>query len=684
MDIESLIPGIEGIPEAGTKYQFAGNGVDNEFTLPVTPYNKDAIEVHVKQLYVHSTDYELAGDVVVLNDPPPALDAGEAYNVEIKVTLTTLNGYVNANRVSFEGENLDDILEKGKPLSNYAQLRSYEGNATQVRITDPGIAGFFYYDPLDTTSVDNGGTVIVSGSKRWKRVFDGAVNVKWFGAVEDYTVVSRAVDFCFSNGYVLEWTGDPRVTTETVQHLHDVAHIGEGVLQRGSDIFNVQQKRGSGLTNTIYVNPTGNDLNDGISALQPVATLARAIQIVSIYDANGAWKIKCSAGNVGSFSISSLYPDQRIEIEGVPTTHPNVPATIIDGGGAGGRGVDVATGLNVRLKDILIRNYPTGTAMVANGARLTGINVHVYNCLNGCSIVNGAFVAFTGGIWDGNLLGGDGFESFYASQHDFTQVSADPLTHALTIKRFARGMLINEGAQGHIDNVNLTDNTLAGLNIKRGAGAINTKTIVLLRNYIGILAENNGWYSNGIVYGTGTDSNGENVRTVGSAPELRYLTEDTLSRTVRKIQTSGMVTHTGTTENTELFSSIPIPAWVYSPQSGHVWILDIFGKFTAPSTGETTIGVHMNNGYVGVLCGEIVLPAGSTTFELKCTTHKDTNNTHHVIFHGLINGMAPILKYDTFGFDLIGKESIVEVYAQLSNAGDSLNRKITLSSTHGG
>lgn len=208
MDIESLIPGIEGIPEAGTKYQFAGNGVNTIFTLPVTPYNKDAIEVHVKQLYVHSSDYTLVGDVVTLNEAPPALDAGETHNVEIKVTLTTLNGYVDANRVSFEGENLDDILEKSKPFSNYAQLRTYSGNATQVRITDPGIAGFFYLDGVTTTTTeDNGGIVICApsvGAKRWKRVFEGAVNVRWFGAKglvteSAHIAIQKAIDYCVIN-----------------------------------------------------------------------------------------------------------------------------------------------------------------------------------------------------------------------------------------------------------------------------------------------------------------------------------------------------------------------------------------------------------------------------------------------------------------------------------------------------
>lgn len=51
-------------------------------------------------------------------------------------------------------------------------------------VTDQGQSGHFYYDPSDTTSPDNTGTVIVSSSgARFKRFLEnGELNVQWFGA----------------------------------------------------------------------------------------------------------------------------------------------------------------------------------------------------------------------------------------------------------------------------------------------------------------------------------------------------------------------------------------------------------------------------------------------------------------------------------------------------------------------
>lgn len=53
-----------------------------------------------------------------------------------------------------------------------------------VNITDKRQEGTFVYDPTDSATPDNGGTVLVDGYKRrWKRAYKGAIEIEWFGAV---------------------------------------------------------------------------------------------------------------------------------------------------------------------------------------------------------------------------------------------------------------------------------------------------------------------------------------------------------------------------------------------------------------------------------------------------------------------------------------------------------------------
>jgi hypothetical protein len=53
-------------------------------------------------------------------------------------------------------------------------------------ITDAGREGIFFYDSKDVSTPDNGGTVVVNGSKRYKRIYSGPLDVKWFGAKSDW------------------------------------------------------------------------------------------------------------------------------------------------------------------------------------------------------------------------------------------------------------------------------------------------------------------------------------------------------------------------------------------------------------------------------------------------------------------------------------------------------------------
>jgi len=76
-------------------------------------------------------------------------------------------------------------------IGTYATLQAYSGARTSYYVRGSaadldGGAGLFRVDASDTTSADNGGSIIVdASSRRWKRDDIGSVNVLWFGAVGD-------------------------------------------------------------------------------------------------------------------------------------------------------------------------------------------------------------------------------------------------------------------------------------------------------------------------------------------------------------------------------------------------------------------------------------------------------------------------------------------------------------------
>lgn len=108
-----------------------------------------------------------------------------------------------------ELENVGGIGLVGTAL--YSDIRNYKGDSTIIScrgiVADyDGGEGTFQMDSSDTTSEDNGGTILVDPlGRRWKRRYSGDVDIRWFGCKPDgvtdnYEPLNRAIQWACTSG----------------------------------------------------------------------------------------------------------------------------------------------------------------------------------------------------------------------------------------------------------------------------------------------------------------------------------------------------------------------------------------------------------------------------------------------------------------------------------------------------
>ena len=116
------------------------------------------------------------------------------YRVESGQLVEIIQPVISSALIGYEDKSVQDVLDTMRPIANYSALRSYTGRAKAVRITDSVFAGLFILDAADTTTADNGGTVIVDGSgRRWKRQVQSVILASWFNVVPESPDVSDAL-----------------------------------------------------------------------------------------------------------------------------------------------------------------------------------------------------------------------------------------------------------------------------------------------------------------------------------------------------------------------------------------------------------------------------------------------------------------------------------------------------------
>lgn len=294
----------------------------------------------------------------------------------------------------------------GQDLQDYAALRAYTGLAKRIYITGllvtkkpAGIAGVFQHDPTDTTSADNGGTIIVDASgRRWKRDHStGWVNVQWFGAtgkgvVDDAPAIQLAINYLGSiGGGILFFPNGAYFVNQQINITNPRINF-RGTGRRGvyPGVY-VPDEYG---ISTIFAKPThpgpnmfrffSNTINAlaGFSAEDIAFTMQASAPVATI---------DCFGWDMGHFQYDFLF--NRVSIH-----YFNAPFNVYKTGAL----TDQQAALRIRDSNINQNNWiakTTGTNTTWNGFELTGCNA-------GQNIMGGVDIKATGAVIHNNILEG--------------------------------------------------------------------------------------------------------------------------------------------------------------------------------------------------------------------------------------------------------------------------------------
>jgi|GEM_PF-5460971 len=307
------------------------------------------------------------------------------------------------------------------------------------------------------------------------------VSVKDFGAVgdgstDDRFAIQAAVTYANSTGDYLYWPdGTYHMATDSVNNLHDVVHIGPGLITRVDSTFCPGQWLGDNASavNRIYVNRNGNSTNDGLTPTKPISTLQGAITAIckkrnfltckwEIVMAPGVY---ATGGKIPN-NIKSVFPFSIVGSDAME--HPNVPATIIGPAtNASGTGI-FSESCDLTVKFIRFQNLNgsvSSSGIWVNRHIIETENVHFNNCYYGVTGQSHAVLNIKGGIFEncGYLSGdtakatGHAIRSIFLCKWEVGKQNAGDLSFGPIIRGCAGAARVQELSTGHLDWVTIED-----------------------------------------------------------------------------------------------------------------------------------------------------------------------------------------------------------------------------------
>ncbi|CAG7614866.1 hypothetical protein PAESOLCIP111_01755 [Paenibacillus solanacearum] len=119
-------------------------------------------------------------------------------------------------------------------------------------VTDPGQEGPFVCDPADTATPDNTGLVLVAQSgMRLKRVYEGEISVRWFGArgdgqTDDTAAIQAAIRVCGERGGTVYIPAGRYICSATIVVPSGVVLRGAGLDEWVPSAQNIKKTDGKG------------------------------------------------------------------------------------------------------------------------------------------------------------------------------------------------------------------------------------------------------------------------------------------------------------------------------------------------------------------------------------------------------------------------------------------------------
>jgi hypothetical protein len=474
---------------------------------------------------------------------------------------------------------------------------------TVDNITPEGDASLVTYLPAGT------GAVVTTAQAKLRE----SVSVKDFGAVgdgvaDDTAEVQAAVTYCNSIGDHLYWPDGTYLTSASISNFHVIKHTGAGIVRRSGVDWPITPNRDS--VRFIYVSPSGNDANDGLTSAQPRLTIQGCVDAVNKWGPIiGRQQIIGAAGTYAekvdipdglaqeNYYLEFKFPSVAT-VRGDPSAWP-AGGAILDGTGLTGDGFTVGRYNKVYVEYLLIRDW-FDPAVAATSQVVSGLTVGAFSFLftygvsysgngwNNLYVQPDGYGFVTGGIVDGARYG-------FNNTGGRLSMSAGVTTYTTIKNALEYGIYAKHNSSTVIDYAEFLDNGQNALAAAYGAAlfsyksgtSIDTRNCTFKRNNIVYNSRSGGHIATEIpstdVLGTGADVNDRvwQIKGLGNDDAINYKSLGPRDLTQ---QFSTASTASATTV-TIIDNIVTLPA-TYFQSTDQYFEIEIYG---AANTGTATV-----------------------------------------------------------------------------------------------